>query len=74
MGLSSFNRMRRQLEGVKKDKEIILKDKTFNELRLLAKDLDMENYGSLNKEQLIEAIKTHTSKEQVNEDVETGQA
>jgi len=56
MSLTTFNRMRRRLEEIKKDKEIDLSTMVFNDLRLLAKDMNMNNYGSLNKEDLIKAI------------------
>lgn len=48
--------MRRRLAEIKKDKEIDLTKLNFNDLRLLAKDMDLAGYGSLNKEQLIKAI------------------
>lgn len=56
MSLTTFNRMRRRLAEIKKEKEIDLTKLNFNDLRLLAKDMGMSGYGNLKKEELIKSI------------------
>ncbi|EJE7236760.1 MULTISPECIES: Rho termination factor N-terminal domain-containing protein [Clostridium] len=55
MGLATFNRMRRQLE--EKKNKITLEDMTIKELKEECKRLELEDYKSLKKEELIELLK-----------------
>lgn len=55
MGLSTFNRMRRQLE--EKKNKISLEDMTIKELKEECKRLELENYKNLKKEELIELLR-----------------
>lgn len=62
MSLSAFNRMRRlqaQKEAAQEPQEPKgLKDMTYNELRAVAKDKNIEGYGSMKKDELLEALKS----------------
>ncbi|MBA4507939.1 Rho termination factor N-terminal domain-containing protein [Clostridium sporogenes] len=55
MGLSTFNRMRRQLE--EKKNKISLEDMTIKELKEECKRLELEDYKNLKKEELIELLR-----------------
>ena len=56
MSATAFQRMRRRIAELKREKELDLAKLNFNDLRLLAKDMEIPNYGTLNKKQLIDAI------------------
>lgn len=62
MGLAAFNRMRREQAAKQAAQEPQKpnprEEMTFNELRAVAKDKNIEGYGSMKKDELLEALKS----------------